>query len=62
MATLKINADGTFTITGKIDDVPRPSSTGKTLIVTTTSGFIRTSEEVHGKPVSLSLTLTIPNK
>lgn len=38
---------------------PRPSASGKTLIVATTSGFAETTAEVNGKPVSVSVNATI---
>lgn len=34
---------------------PRPSSSGKTLIVASTGGNVRTQAEVNGKPVFLGL-------
>jgi len=34
---------------------PRPSSSGKTLIVASTGGNVRTDVEVKGKPVFLGL-------
>lgn len=61
MATLTINADGTFTITGKLDDMPRPSSTGKTLVVGGSGGFVKTGAVAHDSQVSMNLSLTIPN-
>jgi hypothetical protein len=40
---------------------PRPSSSGKTLIVASTGGNIRTEVEVEGKPVFLGLNAYIKN-
>ncbi len=34
---------------------PRPSATGKTLVVATTSGNTTTNVEINGKPVILGL-------
>ncbi len=40
---------------------PRPSSSGKTLIVASTGGNLRTEVEVDGKPVFLGLNAYIKN-
>ena len=39
---------------------PRPSQSGKTAIVASTSGFMATSATVNGQPVKVSLNATIP--
>lgn len=39
---------------------PAPSKTGKSLIVATTSGIVKTNLEVAGKPVSVGLNAFIP--
>lgn len=41
-------------------NTPRPSSSGKTLIVASTSGFMISTAEVDGKNVSISVNATIP--
>jgi len=38
---------------------PKPSRRGKTLLVATTNGFVRTSAEVNGKVISINLNATI---
>lgn len=53
--------NGVMTITFPLGD-PRPSSSGKTTIVASTGGFAVTTAQVNGKPVSISLNATIPNK
>lgn len=45
-----------------IPDVLEPSNSGKTLIVATTSGNMRTDVMVKGKPVTVGLNAYIPNK
>lgn len=52
----------TLTIVVELDESPEPSSSGKTLIAATTSGFVKTGESYKGKPLSVSLNVTIPNK
>ena len=39
---------------------PTPSKSGKTLIVATTGGFVSTTAQAAGKPISLSINATIP--
>jgi hypothetical protein len=34
---------------------PRPSATGKTLVVASSSGNVRTTAEVNGKPITVGL-------
>lgn len=34
---------------------PRPSATGKTLVVATTGGNIQTTAEVDGKPITIGV-------
>lgn len=41
---------------------PRQSASGKTLLVAGTGGFAVTNLQIDGKPVSISLNATIPNK
>lgn len=38
---------------------PRPSSTGKTLVVATTGGFSATDAELDGRRVSVNVTATV---
>jgi hypothetical protein len=49
-------------ITADLDESPSPSSSGKTLLVVNSGGFHRTDLKFKDKPVSVSLTATIPNK
>jgi hypothetical protein len=37
----------------------RPSSSGKTLIVATTGGFVPTTAEYDGKPIAVSVNATV---
>lgn len=39
---------------------PRPSASGKTLLVATTSGFTTTNAVINGRPVNLNCSMTIP--
>jgi len=34
---------------------PRPSRSGKTLVVATTSGIVKTAAEANGKPINLGV-------
>ena len=36
-------------------EAPRPSASGKTLVVATTSGNVRTTAEVDGKPITIGV-------
>jgi hypothetical protein len=38
---------------------PRPSSTGKSIVVATTGGFATTTAQVKGKPVLIALNAVI---
>lgn len=40
-------------------DAPRPSSSGKTLLIAGTGGFQRTGVEHQGKEISVNLTATV---
>jgi hypothetical protein len=40
----------------------RPSASGKTTIIAGTQGFTPTTEVYNGKPVSVSVNVTIPNR
>ena len=44
-----------------VEATPYPSQTGKTLIVATTHGGVKTSVQVQGKAVTISLNAYIPN-
>lgn len=39
---------------------PTPSSTGRTFVVASTRGFVRTDATVQNKPLSISVNATIP--
>lgn len=41
---------------------PSPSASGKTLIVATTSGNVKTTVLVSGKPLTIGLNAYIPNR
>lgn len=43
-----------------LNDPPKTSGSGKSLIVAGTGGFLGTSAVVNGKPVSISVNATIP--
>ena len=47
-------------VTIELEAVPRPSSTGKTLVVSTTGGFKKTTATVNGKQVSVAVNAVIP--
>ncbi len=51
--------DGRLLISIPVNAIPAPSSSGKTLLVATTHGFVMTGAMVDGKPVKLSLSATI---
>jgi hypothetical protein len=38
---------------------PRPSASGKTMVVATTGGFKTTDAKIDGKPISISINATI---
>lgn len=50
--------DGKLIITIDLQK-PRPSSSGKTMIVASTGGFVVTEATVDSKPVSISVNATI---
>ena len=52
--------DGKLIIEIEIEKTPRPSASGKTLVVATTRGFRATEAQVDGKPLSLSINATTP--
>lgn len=52
--------DGMLVIRLPINDPPRPSASGKTLIVAGTGGFASTTAVIAGKQVSISVNATIP--
>lgn len=54
--------NGTLVVTISLEPKPRPSSSGKTLLVASTGGFVTTEAEVDGKPVRVSLNATIKAK
>jgi len=41
---------------------PKPSKTGKTLLVASTGGFQKTTAEVDGKPVTVGVNAFIPRE
>lgn len=47
--------NGELVIRIPVQDPPRPSKTGKTLIVASSGGNIPTTAEVNGKPVVVGL-------
>ena len=47
--------NGILTIQIPVNDPPRPSSSGKTLIVATSGGNQPTTATVNGKPVTIGL-------
>jgi len=49
-------------ITADLAESPSPSSSGKTLLVVNSGGFFRTDLKFKDKPLSISVTATIPNK
>lgn len=52
----------TLIIEAPISENPRPSaSSGKTLIVASTGGALKTAEQVHGGVLTVSLNAYIPN-
>lgn len=51
--------DGNLIITMPLT-APRPSKSGKTLIVASTSGFVGTEATVDGKSISVSINAVIP--
>lgn len=50
--------DGALHITMPLSP-PRPSASGKTLVVATTGGFLSTTASIDGKPVKINLSATI---
>lgn len=51
----------TITIVAPLEE-PTPSSTGKSLLLTSSGGFSKTLTQYKGKQVSLNLVVCIPNK
>jgi hypothetical protein len=51
--------DGKLIITIDLVKTPRPSASGKNLVVATTGGFQATEALVDGQPVSVSVNATI---
>jgi len=49
-------------IVADLDETPSPSSSGKTLLTVNSGGFMKTDLKYQGKPLSISVTATIPNK
>jgi len=56
---MDVKVEGTKLIVEIELQSPHRSKSGKTFIVATTNGFVKTSAEVNGKPVSVSLNATI---
>jgi hypothetical protein len=54
--------NGNLIITLPLNSSPSLSSTGKTLICAGTGGFVRSTAQINGKPVSVSVNAVIPNK
>lgn len=52
--------DGKLVIEIELEHTPRPSASGKTLVVASTGGFKVTDAVVDGKPVSLSINAIVP--
>ena len=52
--------NGELVIRIPVQDPPRPSKTGKTLIVATSGGNQATAAQVDGKPVIVGLNAYIP--
>lgn len=53
--------DGNLVITMPLQ-TPSPSASGKTLVVATTHGNMKTDVLIQGKPVTIGLNAYIPNK
>ena len=53
--------NGELIIRLPVESNPYPSQTGKTRIVATTHGGVKTAVEVEGKPLTVSLNAYIPN-
>ena len=51
--------DGKLIITLDVANPPRPSTSGKTLLVASTGGFKPTTVEIKGKTVSVSVNATV---
>ena len=51
--------NGMLVIKIPLEKTPRPSSSGKTLVVAATNGFTSTNATVDGKPISISVNATI---
>jgi hypothetical protein len=46
---------GTLTITIPIEDPPRPSASGKTLVLASTRGNLKTDVQIQGKDVIVGM-------
>tara|TARA_R100000049_G_C1854727_1_gene20556 strand:+ start:236 stop:448 length:213 start_codon:yes stop_codon:yes gene_type:complete len=46
---------GTLTVTIPIDDPPRPSASGKTLVLASTRGNLNTGVQIQGKDIIVGL-------
>ncbi len=53
--------DNNIVITIPRNKKPTPSSTGKTFIVASSHGFVPTSLQIDGAPVSAMVNLTVKN-
>lgn len=49
-------------IEADIDEVLSPSKSGKTLLLATSNGNLRTDQTYNGEPVTVGLNVYIPNK
>lgn len=54
--------NGVLTIVVPLDSTPRVSTTGKSLLLVNTQGFMKTGLVHGGKPVSVSLNVIVPIK
>lgn len=62
---MKVTLDkkaGTLTIVMPINDPPVTSGSGKSLLVASTNGSVRTDVVVDGKPLTIGLNAYITNK
>lgn len=61
MADVKVvEKNGNLVITIPMNSKPEVSKSGKSRVVATTNGFVKTDLEVKGKTVSLSLNAIVP--
>ncbi len=59
---MKVSIKGTkLVIEADINDV-RPSASGKTLVIASTRGNLKTDQVYNGQPVTVGLNVYIPNK